>query len=410
MPHLLALFGCTGTSSVALTRAPDDAEHIDGSYEEEEEEEEEPAEEQPFGCADIYAEDLLPTFEIEISDADWAGLEADFASPGACGSLEPKPYHPLEAFRYGDEVMTGASIRLKGNECFSWIPPKMQFVVSMDEVDPDARFHGLRKVNFDAPWYDGSLLHERLAGSFLRDVGLPGLCANNSRLIVNGEYYGAYANSEHMDRELLERVFGDDDAGGTLYKYGTTPVANDEAADSGRLSAFWAAADPATLAPLGDMDQWLAEWAAEAVMPDGDGYQCCAHNWMLYDHPSRGFLFVPYDLDYTFDGGDLYYPISAQADPLLSTWGYPQHFAGLTADPEWRPRYIDAVATMRAGYDVAELLDRVERWSAQIAEAVEEDPNRTFTMEDHERAVQLLKDFLPQRAAWLDAWVESAAP
>jgi hypothetical protein len=126
-----------------------------------------------FGCADIYDPELFPTFEITVGDAEWAALQADFSNPSACGSPDPKPTHPLAAFAYGDEVVTGATIRLKGNECFSWVPPKMQFVVSFDDTDPDARFHGLRKVQFDAPWYDASLLHERLATSLLHDLGVP---------------------------------------------------------------------------------------------------------------------------------------------------------------------------------------------------------------------------------------------
>lgn len=363
------------------------------------------AEEEPYGCADLYNEALLPTFSVEIADAEWDALTAEFLDPAACGSADPKPTHPLIAFTYGDERVEDATIRLKGNECFSWIPPKMQFVVAFNEVDPDGRFHGLRKIQLDAPWYDASLLHERLATSLLRDLGIPAPCANNARLDVNGTYYGIYANTEHEDHEFLERVYGHDDAGGTLYKYGTTAVANAEAADAQRLNTFWSSTDPATLATLGDPEQWVREWAAEIVMPDGDGYQCCAHNWMLYDHPVNGLEFIPYDLDYTFDGGDLYYPLSPATDPMVPTWGYPQVFVAMVADPTWGAAYRRAVATMTEGYEADVLLDRVDRWSAQIDTSVDEDPNKTFAYADHARSVRLLQDFLPEREAWLQAWV-----
>ncbi len=70
-----------------------------------------------------------------------------------------------------------------------------------------------------------------------------------------------------------------------------------------------------------------------------------------------------------------------------------------------RTAYVDAVATMRAGYDTGVLLDRVDAWSTQIAASVEEDPSRTFTWTDHQRAVGLLEDFIPVRAAYIDRWL-----
>src|SRR5262245_59692715 len=74
------------------------------------------------GCADLYDPTELQAFEIEISEAEWAALEADYAS-GA------KIYHPI-VFRYGDEAVEDAMIRLKGNPYFSWFSDKMQFVVA----------------------------------------------------------------------------------------------------------------------------------------------------------------------------------------------------------------------------------------------------------------------------------------
>ena len=45
--------------------------------------------------------------------------------------------------------------------------------------------------------------------SYLRDdLGVPASCVNNARLVINGEFYGLYANIEFLDEELLERLFG----------------------------------------------------------------------------------------------------------------------------------------------------------------------------------------------------------
>src|SRR5688572_450458 len=102
----------------------------------------------PRACDEIYDPELLPTFEVTISDVEWAGLVDEYmnwAEREAQG-LDTKPYHPLESFRYGDEVVGDAMIRLKGNPCCSWFGPKMQFVISFNEIDQEGRWHGLRKI------------------------------------------------------------------------------------------------------------------------------------------------------------------------------------------------------------------------------------------------------------------------
>jgi hypothetical protein len=87
------------------------------------------------------------------------------------------------------------------------------------------------------------------------------------------------------------------------------------------------------------------------------------------------------------------------------------HFDAVTADPTWRARYVDGLAAARAAMDPAVLDGRAERWAAQLRDAVAEDPNLTFTLEEHEDAVASLRAFVPARAAHLDEWLAcDAAP
>ncbi len=362
----------------------------------------------PHACADIYDEDLLPTFEIDISDAEWAGLQKEFANPGVDGDL--KPYHPA-VFRYGNEVVNDASVRLKGNPFFSWVPPKMQFVISFNEQNPDGRFHGLRKIALDAAWYDPSLLHERMADTYMRDAGMPGACANSARLVVNGVYYGAYANMEQRDHEFLERVFGKKNADGNLYKYGVDLQSHGGMGDVSHKDQYWAAGTVAAMDAVTDLDQTVAEWAAEGMLPDADGYWCCNHNYYLYDHPKRGFLFIPFDLDYSFDGSPpaIFAAIAVNADPysyLRDIGAKPPHFLMLMSDPKWRGKFLAAIKAARAAYDVATLVKRVDEWSAQIADAVAQDPNKTFSNDVHVAAVASLRDYISARAAYVDQWLD----
>ena len=77
----------------------------------------------------------------------------------------------------------------------------MQFIVSFNETDPNGRNQGLRKLVFDAPWYDRTLMHERLAFPIFEARGLPYSCVNSTRLNINGAYYGLFTNVERLDKE-----------------------------------------------------------------------------------------------------------------------------------------------------------------------------------------------------------------
>ncbi len=349
------------------------------------------------GCSDLYDPEVVQEFSIDIEDADWSALQADYAS-GA------KNYHPI-VLHYGDEEVDDAMIRLKGNPYFSWYDEKMQFVIAFNEVDPAARFHGQRKISLDATWYEPTYLRDRIAWSVMRGQGaLPFACANGATLTVNGEFYGAYTNIEYFDHEWLERSFGDDGATGTLWKYGSDPVSNAEASDGSAIAAMSATTDPAVLVTLGDLDEWVTEFAAEAVLGDDDGYWCCNHNYYLYEHPTRGILFVPWDFDDDFDvqGYD--------ADPVR---GYPNNMGlfaqplvlALTADPTWGPRFVDAVDSMNAAMDPDVTIAQIDDWEAQLSDAVEADPHRSIGWEEHVAAVERMRAWVRARHAFLSSWV-----
>lgn len=353
------------------------------------------AEDDEYGCEPIYAASALPAYDLEISDLEWARLEADYAAGR-------KDYHEAVLHHEGEAV--AVQVRLKGNPGFSWLGEKLQFVVAFNQVDPDARWNGLRKLVFDGPWYDATLVRERLGWDVMRTRGeLPALCANNATLAVNGEPYGVYAHLESFDHEYLERAFGADAAGGTLWKYGTDPIANAEAADSARMAAFWAASTVAEMEAVGDVAQWVRAWAAETALGDDDGYVCCNHNFAVYDHPTDGLLYVPWDFDDTLE------LVPYDTDPITG-YGraglYQQtHFLVVMADPGWRARYVDEVEAMNAAMDPERLLPLLAAWDAQLADAIAADTQRTWGDEEREQMRARLDAWLPARHAFLASWV-----
>jgi hypothetical protein len=362
----------------------------------------------PYHCGDLFAPALLPTFEVQIAPQEWSALQAEFADWKARQdqNLDLKPYHPI-TFKYGQEVVSDAYIKLQGNPTSAWTGNKMQFTVSFTEVNPGARFHGLRKLVFHASPSDRTFLRERLSLAYERALGLPAACENNSRLVVNGRYYGIYSNREAPDSVYLERVFPEG-PGGDMWK-GGFQLDNGKTAvnDAGHNELMGLkAGDVAGLRRLTDVGQLMADWAAEAMTPDNDGYWAVDHNFYIYGHPTRGFLWLPYDLDATFDF------VQFDADPVTwvpswsNGWGIHQQIA--LGDPDVLNSFVAAVDKAHAAYDVNLLMARLARWEEQIAPSVGADQVKPFSTADHQIAIVTMTNYFYLRdrfvTSWLDCW------
>lgn len=360
-----------------------------------------PVDEWPAACADIYEPDLLPTFALDFEADQWSGLQSDCASG-------QQNYRPVQ-FTYDGESVE-AMARLKGN--WSWSCDKLQFTISFNEVDSGARFHGLRKIVLDAPWYDHTLLHERLAFPLFEARGLPYSCANNARLEINGEYYGLYANVERLDHEYLERHFENPD--GNLYQAGSELKTNEDEPDTSDIEALMSADTVEALAALMDLDQAVAEWSMEAMIPAMDNYWAGVEiNYYLYSHPTQGFVYLPYDLDISFGdaaytSGDLVWPNAVSADPITyehTGWRKEALVETVLSDLYWCERFVEELKLSRDAYVPEDIIAQAERHDAQIREALQADGHKTFSNSQHDQALEHLAEFVTQRAEVVDAWL-----
>jgi hypothetical protein len=366
----------------------------------------------PKPCPDLYDPNAVPLFELQIAPEQLALLEQDCAA-------KVKQYRPA-TFKYGAETAS-VMVRVKGN--WSWRCTKKQFLISFNETDPAARFHGLRKLVLDAPWYDPSLVAERLGFSFMRRQGAYWSCVNHAKLMLNGAYYGVYSNVERLDKEYLQRRFPGEEADGNLYDGGVELRTNEAVADvSHRDALMRGASDLAAVAELADLDEAVKVWAASAMLPDPDSYWAGVEiNYFLYDHPTRGFLWFPYDMDLTMRQGAMNAGASSvkvgvqddivHADPFTyqnTAWGRETLYRTALSDPATCNRFLDELRHARAAYDVRALSNEVDNWAAQIADAVARDPHKTFSNDDHLAGIATLKAEMAQRAAFIDTWLGSA--
>lgn len=340
----------------------------------------------------MFDDAVLNTYELEVSEQDWLQLEAEFAliqarTPG------PEVWHPA-IFRFGDEVYPDAMIRVRGN---STTCGNIQLAIAFNKLNDAGRFHGMRRMDLD---HGGCrLLNERLALSFMRDLGIPASCAAHVKLNVNGAYHGLFLQLEHKNKDFLKRNFEEDD--GNLYKYGYELTTNEETGDTSDVRAFWAATDLRTLASMTDLDEAIREWAAEAVLPARDNYWLTDWNYYLYHHPSRGFLFLPHDLDKTFPHSD-----GEEALETILPPDFEPPSDLVMADPVWREKYLAQVREAIAAFDVTTFERRIDRWWSVIRRAAAENPYHAFD----DGYVSRFKSRVEARAAWLRAWSPPPPP
>ncbi len=389
-----------GTEEVADASEPDPSSELPGGTITKDEEDGEELDKDEFGCSPLFDQEHVVIYDVTIADEHWRHLESEWRT--ADGT---KDYVPVETLLVDGVEVPHSMMRLKGNNGCCWVGEKMQFVLAFNEVDEDARHLGQRKVALDSPYYEPTVLKNRLANWYMFRAGLPAACTNSAVLNVNGEYFGLYANMEEMDREFLERSFGKDNADGDLWKYGTVlDNHEDEEIDTTRITDFWASYDPATMTTMGDSDQWMDEWAVEAILPDGDGYWCCGHNYYLYDHPERGFLWVPWDKDGTFDW------IGYDTDPgYLWYPTYTPHMAALLQTDDGWKRYTESIVRLTQLYATEEMQDAYQAMVEQTEPYGSIDPHRYYDDATYAYYIDDLRTFLPARRSYLDVWAEHNA-
>ncbi|HEY6476429.1 MAG TPA: CotH kinase family protein [Polyangia bacterium] len=361
-----------------------------------------------LGCSDLFDPSAVTRYEVEMTDADWAAMSNEFFNYAAieAAGQSAKTYHPI-VFHDGTETVTDATIRLKGQS--SWrhtvaldgANAKMQFVIAFDQVNTSGEFHGVSKIVLDMPRDDDTFLQERISYNVLPMLGRPAPCANSGTISFNGTLYGLYSNEEKINHDYLKRIYpGYSD--GDLFKGGVTAETNTLNPDLARLDAFWAAHDVGSMSAVVDMDEAIAEWSAEMLLNDADGYYGGGHNFYLYDYPGKGYQWLIEDADATLD-----WLGRSDANPIYwwitrSTMQKPgQHYLIVMNDPTWRSNYVAEIRAMLPRWDVAKIQSWVDAWSAQIADDVAADPHKAVSVEDHGEAIAGMRQEASDRPAFV---------
>ena len=303
----------------------------------------------------IYDQSKLPTFELTLSQADLAKINADpTAEEYVEGSLT-----------FEGETISPVGIRYKGSVgafvgCVSgadWSNPsgrktctKLSMKVKFNWNDPEARFYGLKKLQFHAMNLDDSQMRDRLGYWLFRESGVPAPRSIHSRLMINGEYNGLFALVEQIDGRFTRWNY--DDGTGNLYKeiwplhsngqpfsaqtYLNNLKTNTDENPTGDLMRTFAqeVVDANGTDELQDvikkrmnLDEIITYAAVDRTIRVDDGAfhwycgggDCASHNFFWYENPTDETLhLIPWDMDNTFEN------IISNANPvtpIADGWG-----------------------------------------------------------------------------------------
>ncbi len=272
----------------------------------------------------LYTHDEIPKIHITIDpdSLDIMYLEENW--------YEDHEYLATFVFEssQGLDTLENIGFRFRGNTSRDKI--KKSFKVSLNTYIQGQKFDGVEKINLNAETNDPAMMRSRLCWDFFHDAQITAPRSNHTELYINGDFYGLYLNTEHIDDEFVNIWFGN--KSGNLYKctypadlnfisnnpddYKVAPWDNrtydlktnqilDDYTDLAEFIGFLNQSSDADFAcrfsEYFNVYNYLKIVAVDILTGNWDGYMYNQNNFYLYHNPLTGqFEYIPYDTDNTW--------------------------------------------------------------------------------------------------------------
>ncbi len=325
---------------------------------------------QPNGNPSLYDASTLRTLYLRFHDTDWYEQLGDF--------YRTDVDVPADLIVDG-KVYQSVGVRFRGSSSYFTVQnEKKSFNIAVDYGDDRQRLYGYKTLNLlnghSDPSFLREILYSRIASNYI-----PAPKANFVKLVINGENWGVYINSQQFNKDFLDEWFGT--KGGVRWKVppgrdsglvynGDQPSAYqqsyqlktraEEAPNAWQdlinlCEVLENAPDDqleSELSAILNIDRALWFLALDNVFIDNDGYFSRASDYALYQDPKGRFHLLPHDSNETFrfaggggpnswqTDGQMLSPVSQENDmmrPVISR---------LFAIPHLRARYLAHIRTI----------------------------------------------------------------
>lgn len=307
-------------------------------------------------------------------------------------------------------------VRYKGNSTFclpnDQLNPKVPFNIDMNYWVSGQKLLDYKKIKLANAWLDPTFVKEFSAAKVYRNY-LPTPEVNLMELHVQGEYLGMYVNTESVNKQFLQKHFGEKD--GPLFKCDPIQVFCGENNGQGEPSLAWLGSDSASYynsyqrksehgwsdlleltntlnSDFDNLDQFLNidrvlwAFAVNTVILNLDTYNgYYVHNYYFYQTEDGLFQMIPWDLSESYVGALLGWDFADptplyEYDPYFAPAGRPLAYL-LLNDPDYRKQYTAHIRTVMEGYLQTDELETLIDAQQELAyNSVDADENKLFNM------------------------------
>ena len=352
----------------------------------------------------LYDDNTLRTLYLRFHDEDWYEQLGDF--------YRTDVDVPADLLVDG-KVYQSVGVRFRGSSSYFTVEnEKKSFNIAVDANHENQRLLGYKTLNLLNGHSDASFLREVLYSRIARDY-IPALRANFVKLVINGEDWGIYINSQQYNKDFLSDWFdtrsgvrwkvppgresglvynGDDPAD---YQESYQLKTNEKDAPSAwedlinlckTLHDNTGYQLEAELSPIFDIDRALWFLALENVFIDNDGYFSRGSDYSIYQDSGGRFHLLPYDSNETFrfaggggpnsweTDGPMLSPVAQQYDEMRPV------IKRLFAIPHLRARYLSHVRTIVKDWlDWEKLEPIITAYHSLIDEEVKGDDKKLYS-------------------------------
>lgn len=326
-------------------------------------------------------------------------------------------------------------VRYRGNTSYLWASTKKSINIEVDATEPQMELMGYDTLNLNNAFTDDSMMRETIYFNVMHRYA-PSPQGSFARLYINGEYWGVYSFAQQEDGKLVNQWFpskkgdrwrapniggGGFSGGGSALTYlgpsRSSYQRNYELKKTEDEAAAWARLIHATdvlnntpaaglrdaVATVLAVDSWLWFLAVENIFADDDSYFHKGADYIFYYEPKTGRYF-PIE----HDGNESFFLNDVNLSPLdgLGNSNRPV-LDRLLSVPEYRQRYLAHMRTvLDERFNPAYMDALIDRHNSLIAQSVEEDTKKNFSMAEFRSAIGSLRTFVRQRHAYLTAHAE----
>ena len=361
---------------------------------------------QPNGEPDLYDANTLRTLYLRFHDADWYEQLGDF--------YRTDVDVPADLIVDGT-LYQSVGIRFRGSSSYFTVQnEKKSFNIAVDYGDDRQRLYGYKTLNLLNGHSDPSFLREILYSRIARNY-IPAPKANFVQLVINGESWGVYINSQQFNKDFLDEWFGTKAgvrwkvppgrSSGLVY-HGDQPSAyqqsyqlktrDEEAPNAWQdlinlCEVLEITPDnqlESELSAILNIDRALWFLALDNVFIDNDGYFSRASDYAFYQDPMGRFHLLPYDSNETFrfaggggpnswqTDGQMLSPVALENDTMRPV------VKRLFALPHLRTRYLAHVRTIADEWlDWAVLQPIITEYQSLVDAEVKADDKKLYTYE-----------------------------